>query len=115
MGFKEQMAENKNPAITNIANYLLSRSDMKARLDDEKKSLNEMFDYIVSEANKQKCGNCACIDDDTVYGWAIHYYDEENLQFNKINASVKSNVTNISKKEMKKNKKKTVEGQMSLF
>lgn len=120
MTFTEQLKENKNPAITKIAEYLLTRSDMKEKLDNDKKTLNEMFDYIVSEANKQKNGNCACVDDDTVYGWAVHYYDEDNIEFKKVgNVKVDSNNKKeekpISKKVKKEKVKNELEGQLSLF
>lgn len=120
MTIAEQLNENKNPAIAKIAEYLLTRTDMKEKLDNEKKSLSEMFDYIVSEANKHRDGNCACIDDETVYGWAIHYYDEENVKFKKI-GNVKVDNDNkkeekpISKKTKKEKVKNELEGQLSLF
>ena len=33
--------------------------------------------YIKSEARKQAQNGCAVIKDDEVYGWAVHYFDEE--------------------------------------
>lgn len=120
MTFAEQLKGNKNPAIAKIAEYLQTRSDMKEKLDNDKKSLNEMFDYIVSEANKQRNGNCACVDDETVFGWAIHYYDEDNIEFKKIgNVKVSSDnkkeEKTISKKVKKGKVKNELEGQLSLF
>lgn len=33
--------------------------------------------YIKSEARKQAQNGCAVIKDDEVFGWAVHYFDEE--------------------------------------
>ena len=33
--------------------------------------------YIESEARKQAQNGCAAIKDDEVFGWAVHYFDEE--------------------------------------
>lgn len=33
--------------------------------------------YIKSEARKQAKNGCAAIKDDEVFGWAVHYFDEE--------------------------------------
>lgn len=44
------------------------------------KSIDECYDYIVGEARKQcKDSDSVCIPDDVVYGWAVHYYDEDNI------------------------------------
>ena len=38
--------------------------------------------YACDEARKlaEKGANSACIDDQTVYGWAIHYFEEESIE-----------------------------------
>ena len=33
--------------------------------------------YIKNEARKQAQNGCAAIKDDEVFGWAVHYFDEE--------------------------------------
>lgn len=88
MTFAKQLTECTNPTIKIIAQYLLSRDDIKDKLDNPKKSLDEMLQYITGKASKRKTGNCAVIDDDTVYGWAVHYYDEDDI---KINHNVSAN------------------------
>lgn len=40
------------------------------------KTITECFAYIKFEAKKQASNGCAMIDDDVVYGWAVHYYEE---------------------------------------
>lgn len=47
-----------------------------------KKTLAGFMKYACDEARKlaEKGANSACIDDVTVYGWAIHYFEEESIE-----------------------------------
>ena len=47
-----------------------------------KKTLSGFMKYACDEAKKlaEKGANSACIDDVTVYGWAIHYFEEESIE-----------------------------------
>ncbi len=47
-----------------------------------KKTLTDFMKYACDEARKlaEKGANSACIDDATVYGWAIHYFEEESIE-----------------------------------
>lgn len=56
----------------------------------EKKSIKECCSYIMGEAKKQAVAGAAVINDDVVFGWAVHYYDEDNIKVNKVNGSVKT-------------------------
>ncbi|MBQ0154162.1 MAG: PcfK-like family protein [Bacteroidales bacterium] len=47
------------------------------KLKDEKHSIKGCMQYITGEARKQAVQGCAMVEDQVVYGWAIHYYDEE--------------------------------------
>lgn len=64
--------------LLKIIGYLLSREDMSEKYLNEEKSLSQMISYIRSEAKKQAKNGVAMIEDDVVYGWAIHYFDETN-------------------------------------
>lgn len=44
------------------------------------KSIEECCRYIKQEAQKVKDGNVAIVEDATVYGWATHYYDEDDIK-----------------------------------
>lgn len=50
----------------------------------ENKSLDECCLYVLGEALKKatsyKGGKAAVMDDDTVFGLAVHYYDEDNIK-----------------------------------
>ena len=58
------------------------------RYKDEKKSLDKCIQYITSQAKKQAKGGCAAIEDAVVYGWAVHYYQEDDLEIDKVKAKV---------------------------
>ena len=113
-------SEVKDEAVLEIVKYLISRTDMNDKYLNEEKSLKQMIDFILKEAKKKSENNMAMIKDDVVFGWAIHYWDEENKD---LNLSSSDNVKNIEKKEKvvqeKTNKivKKdwTPEGQLTLF
>lgn len=47
-----------------------------------KKDLKTFFKFASDEARKlvQNNSNYACVDDNTVYGWAIHYFEEDSLE-----------------------------------
>ena len=63
-----------------IAAYLEQRAaqdeTFAAKYANPQKSIDDCCNYILHAAEK---GGCAGYTDDEVYGWAIHYYDEENL------------------------------------
>ena len=46
-----------------------------------KKTLSGFMKYACDEARKlaEKGANSACIDDATVYGWAVHFFEEESI------------------------------------
>lgn len=113
-------SEVKDEAVLEIVRYLISRTDMNDKYLNEEKSLKQMIDFILKEAKKKSENNMAMIKDDVVFGWAIHYWDEDNKD---LDLSSSDNVKNIEKKEKvvqeKTNKivKKdwNPEGQLTLF
>lgn len=46
----------------------------------EGKSIKECCKYIMQKARKEAKNGCAAIPDDVVYGWAVHYYDEDGIK-----------------------------------
>lgn len=63
-----------------INNGVRIQKDGKQLLN--KKTLAGFMQYACEEARKQadKGAQCACIDDETVYGWAIHYFEEDSIE-----------------------------------
>lgn len=47
-----------------------------------KKTLDTFMRYAYEEARKlvEKGANCACIEDKTVFAWAMHYFEEDSIE-----------------------------------
>ena len=73
-------AKNSNQKL--VLEYLeANASDVLAeKINTGKKTLAQCWSYITAEAKKQAVGGCACIDDSTVFGWAIHFFEEESIE-----------------------------------
>ena len=63
-----------------INNGVHIQKDGKTLLN--KKTLDGFMKFACDEAKKQaeKGASCACIDDDVVYGWAVHYFEEDTIE-----------------------------------
>lgn len=63
-----------------INNGVRIQKDGKTLLN--KKTLAGFMKFACDEAKKQaeKGAQSACIDDDTVYGWAVHYFEEDSIE-----------------------------------
>ena len=46
------------------------------RCNTDQKAIAGCCAYITAEAKKKAVNGCAVIADDEVFGWAIHYFDE---------------------------------------
>ncbi len=85
-----------------------------------KKDLNGFMSYANSEARKldEKGANAACIEDSVVYGWAIHYFEEDSLEgklYNEDGTEYKAIVKNAPKPEVKEVITKPKQQQTTLF
>ncbi len=71
-----------------------------------KKTLDGFMNYATSEAQKmaEKGSRCACIQDDVVFGWAVHYFEEDSIEENLFNldGSKYSKVVEMPKKKAEK-------------
>lgn len=89
----------------------------------ENKNIKDCCTYINSQAKKQAVNGCAAISDDVVFGWAVHYYDEDDIEVDKTsnmrvsvnNSAPKTEVKKEAPKAKLKPKKKEDVGQLSLF
>ena len=73
---------------TYLENRALTDESVARNLKKENKSIKGCCQYITAQARKQAKNNCAMIEDEVVYGWAVHYYDEDNLPEEKKSAPV---------------------------
>ena len=86
-----------------------------------KKTLSGFMKYASEEARKlaEKGANFACIEDSTVYGWAIHYFEEDSIEdklYNQDGSEYKTEIKATPKSTPKIEKvKKKESNQQSLF
>lgn len=78
---------------TTIQTYLENRAKEDSLFAETykkaNKSIKECCKYIYSQARKLAAGGKAVgIDDATVYGWAVHYYDEDDIKVDKVQERV---------------------------
>lgn len=91
----------------------------------ENKNIKDCCTYITSQAKKQASNGCAMVEDDVVFGWAVHYYDEDDIKVEKTSNTRSEVKTSAPKKTEEKQpeapklkirpKKKEDVGQYSLF
>lgn len=77
--FEDECKNVKDANLKLICDYLLGRQDMQEKLNNPNKSIEKMFSYIRNQAKKKAVNGCAVIGDTEVFGWAVHYYDEEEV------------------------------------
>ncbi len=91
-----------------IKNYL----DERSKTDElfaksyakENKSLDECCSYIMGEARKR--GNAVAMMDEEVFGMAVHYYDEDDIQVNKMPVGTRAAVSAPQPVELTEEEKK---------
>ena len=117
---KQYLEENVSELLAEkINNGVKIQKDNKTLLN--KKNLDTFIKYASEEARKlaEKDANCACIEDKTVFSWAIHYFEENDIVGNlynedgtEYNVEVKKTTP---KTEPKKQEKKPEKQQATLF
>lgn len=54
------------------------------------KNFDECYNYVLGEAYHHSSDVGVHIDDEVVYGWAVHYYDEDDIKINPLPNNVKA-------------------------
>ena len=85
-----------------------------------KKTINGFFKYASNEARKlaEKGASYACIEDDIVFGWAIHYFEEDTIEeqlYNIDGTPFKETKTSSKQTNVKTMPAKKQNNQVSLF
>ena len=85
-----------------------------------KKTLDGFIKYASDEARKlaSKGANSACVEDKVVYGWAVHYFEEESIEgtlFNEDGTEYKPTPKTTPAQVRKVGPKKPEQRQASLF
>lgn len=60
-----------------VEKFAQGDAQFAAKYEKSGKDIDGCCRYIKSEAKKQAKNGCAAIKDDEVFGWAVHYFDEE--------------------------------------
>ncbi|WP_346676605.1 Cas9 inhibitor AcrIIA9 family protein [Erysipelatoclostridium sp. An173] len=74
----EQQLANADKNTKVIYDYLIAIPGMEEKMKNPNKSLREMNVFIRNKARNMAVDGCAMVEDKEVFGWAVHYYDEEN-------------------------------------
>ena len=77
---KEYLENNASEILANkINNGVKIQKDDKTLLN--KKDLNGFMKFASDEARKQAGSDAsfACVEDDVVFGWAVHYFEEDEI------------------------------------
>lgn len=84
-----------------LDNRAKSSSLFAAKYANPKKSIDECCKYITGEAYARAKNGCAVISDEEVYGMAVHYYDEEDINIRKAPraSSTRSQEPKLTKKQ----------------
>lgn len=88
------------------------------KINNGKKTLSQCWSYIVSEAKKQAENGCACIEDATVFGWAVHFFEEDSIEAKQYETKTAVKAVTTTKQVEKKLPKKATPiqtEQISLF
>ena len=78
---KAYLEENASDILAGkINNGVLIKKDGRILLN--RKTLDSFMSYANEEARKlaEKGAKAACVDDDVVFGWAVHYFEEDSIE-----------------------------------
>lgn len=72
-------AESKQQEL--VLNYLEKNASavLAEKINTGTKTLQQCWNYITKQAKKLAVKGCACIEDQTVYGWAVHFFEEDGI------------------------------------
>ncbi len=68
-------------SIARVSDYIeglieAGNSGLEEKIIESKKTISDCWKYITSKAKDQVTDGSACIEDEEVYGWAVHYFEE---------------------------------------
>lgn len=116
---KEQMEGQKDNALQEVVNYLLTRKDMEARYLNEEKSIEGMCDFIKEKGRKNAKNGWNFVSNEIVYAWAIMYYSLPNsllqIKTQKTNEDKENNKNKSKNNVVSIEKAKETRKQLSLF
>lgn len=65
-----------------ILNYLIENASesLAEKINNGTKTMNGCMDFIRKQAKMEAKNGCACIEDVVVFGWAVHYFEEDDIK-----------------------------------
>jgi hypothetical protein len=72
-----------NPTEQRILDHLQANASalLAEKINTGKKTISGAVKYAAQEARKMASGsNCICIDDATVFGWIMHFFEEDEVK-----------------------------------
>ena len=75
---KEYLQQNVSDVLAEKINNGV-KTERKGAMLINKKDLDGFMKYAYEQARKLTKGNCACVSDETVFGWAVHYFEEDSI------------------------------------
>lgn len=104
MKFEDDLMKYRHDAaISYLGQLLKTREDIKEQLAKPNKDLGECMNYLMSCARKKVKGQCAVLSDDDALSMAIHYYDEDDIEIDKVNGTVSASPVQDEEHEQDKN------------
>lgn len=94
---KIQLTAN-NAYETAVLKYLEENASdaLVEKINSGNKTLEQCFAYIREQARNEAQSGCAMIEDKVVYGWAIHFFEEDSIKHST------AAITDTKKDEIKK-------------
>lgn len=86
---------------TYLDNLATTDPQFAEKYKNPKKTIEECCQYIVGEVRSKTKGSTAVMNDEEVYGMAIHYYDEDNITIRKTPKCSTSTSQELSEKDKK--------------
>lgn len=110
----------KNPTEKRVLDYLVENvsETLAAKINSGAKTLAGALDYCKGEARRMAAGEGSiCVDDATVFGWVIHFFEEDHIEQEKKRpaVSVPSSVKPKAKPAPVKVEAPAADPQLSLF
>jgi len=71
----------ENEGQKRVLEYLEQNASeaLAEKINNGTKTMAGCWSYIRGEARKKAVNNCAVIEDAEVYGWAVHYFEEDDI------------------------------------
>ena len=112
-------ADNNQQIVLDYLKKNASES-LREKIASGTKTMAQCWMYICREAKKLAQNGCAAVDDQTVFGWAIHFFEEDSIVPGNIKEaatvkSVKVETTKPQKKVKEKKEQTEVMEQLSFF